>query len=74
MLGVFGLSHYTRQRDLEEIFSKYGRIKEAMIVMDRRVGQRPPLALANLLFLLRATNLAALDSSTLTVCRMRSEH
>lgn len=37
VLGVFGLSHYTRQRDLEEIFSKYGPIKEAMIVMDRRV-------------------------------------
>jgi transformer-2 protein len=39
VLGVFGLSHYTRQRDLEDIFSKFGNVKNANLVMDRRSNQ-----------------------------------
>lgn len=39
VLGVFGLSHMTRQRDLEEIYGKYGLVKEAVLVVDRRTNQ-----------------------------------
>ncbi|XP_065314869.1 transformer-2 protein homolog beta-like isoform X2 [Gordionus sp. m RMFG-2023] len=33
-LGVFGLSLYTRERDLREIFSKYGNVEDVVIVYD----------------------------------------
>lgn len=39
VLGVFGLSQYTRQRDLEDLFGKFGKLKEAVLVMDKRVSQ-----------------------------------
>ena len=37
VLGVFGLSHMTRQRDLEDIFGKFGPSKKIILVIDRRV-------------------------------------
>lgn len=35
-LGVFGLSLYTTERDLREVFSKYGPIKDVNIVYDQQ--------------------------------------
>ncbi|PVU86536.1 hypothetical protein BB560_006680 [Smittium megazygosporum] len=35
VLGVFGLSMYTREDGLEEIFSKFGRVEKISIVYDR---------------------------------------
>ena len=36
-LGVFGLSLYTQERDLREVFSRYGTLDECNIVYDRQV-------------------------------------
>ncbi|KAB0403308.1 hypothetical protein E2I00_000944, partial [Balaenoptera physalus] len=35
-LGVFGLSLYTTERDLREVFSKYGPIADVSIVYDQQ--------------------------------------
>uniref|UniRef100_A0A8C5QNY2 RRM domain-containing protein n=1 Tax=Leptobrachium leishanense TaxID=445787 RepID=A0A8C5QNY2_9ANUR len=35
-LGVFGLSLYTKERDLREVFSKYGPIADVSIVYDQQ--------------------------------------
>ena len=40
VLGVFGLSLYTGERDLREMFGKYGPIKEVQVVYDHQVSQR----------------------------------
>ena len=37
-LGVFGLSLYTQERDLREVFSRYGTLDECNIVYDRQVN------------------------------------
>lgn len=39
VLGVFGLSLYTGERDLREMFSKYGPLKEVQIVYDHQTGR-----------------------------------
>ncbi|KAJ9085773.1 transformer 2 beta [Entomophthora muscae] len=36
VLGVFGLSSYTREGDLEKLFGEYGRIEQVRIIYDRR--------------------------------------
>jgi len=36
VLGVFGLSSYTRESDLEKLFGEYGRIVQVRIIYDRR--------------------------------------
>lgn len=38
-IGVFGLSMSTRDRDLYDFFSRYGRVHEARIVYDNKTGQ-----------------------------------
>jgi len=38
-LGVFNLNPVTRQRDLEDIFSDYGRIRDINIITDRYSGR-----------------------------------
>lgn len=38
-LGVFGLSLYTQERDLREVFSRYGPIDEVQIVYDHQTGR-----------------------------------
>ena len=40
MLGVFGLSIRTQERDLDEEFSRFGRVEKVTIVYDQRVGSR----------------------------------
>ncbi|MBN3295188.1 TRA2B protein, partial [Amia calva] len=35
-LGVFGLSLYTTERDLREVFSKYGPLSDVSIVYDQQ--------------------------------------
>lgn len=35
-LGVFGLSLYTTERDLREVFSKYGPLADVCIVYDQQ--------------------------------------
>jgi len=37
VLGVFGLSVRTRERDLEDEFGKYGDVEKVIIVYDQRV-------------------------------------
>ncbi|UJR31133.1 hypothetical protein I4U23_018640 [Adineta vaga] len=39
VLGVFGLSSRTEERDVRRIFSKYGRISNVHIVYDRGTGR-----------------------------------
>ena len=38
VLGVFGLSIRTQERDLEEEFSRFGRVEKVTIVYDQRVS------------------------------------
>jgi len=38
-LGIFGLSIYTQERDLKEVFTKYGPIDEVQIVYDAQSGR-----------------------------------
>merc|ERR1711931_554246 len=38
-LGVFGLSLYTSERDLTDLFEKYGRVENCKIVRDRGTGR-----------------------------------
>ena len=37
VVGVFGLSLYTGERDLREMFEKYGPIKNLNVVYDHQV-------------------------------------
>lgn len=39
VLGVFGLSIRTVERDLDEEFSRFGRVEKVVIVYDQRVSQ-----------------------------------
>lgn len=38
-LGVFGLSVYTSEKQLEEIFDKYGSIERVQVVLDAKVSR-----------------------------------
>ncbi|XP_068189754.1 transformer-2 protein homolog alpha isoform X2 [Antennarius striatus] len=38
-LGVFGLSLYTTERDLREVFSRYGHLAGVKVVYDQRTGR-----------------------------------
>ncbi|CAG5132392.1 unnamed protein product [Candidula unifasciata] len=38
-LGVFGLSSYTQEKDLRDVFSQYGDIDDICIIYDRQTGQ-----------------------------------
>lgn len=38
-LGVFGLSLYTTERDLREVFSRYGPLTGVNVVYDQRTGR-----------------------------------
>lgn len=38
-LGVFGLSLYTQERDLREVFEHYGPIEDLQIVYDHQTGR-----------------------------------
>lgn len=40
MLGVFGLSIRTTERDLEDEFNRYGQVEKVTIVYDQRVSFR----------------------------------
>ena len=37
VLGVFGLSLYTGEKDLKEMFGKYGPLEEVQVVYDHQV-------------------------------------
>ena len=39
VLGVFGLSLYTAEKDLRELFSKYGPVDDVQVVYDHQVTQ-----------------------------------
>jgi transformer-2 protein len=39
VLGVFGLSQYTTERDLKDLFHKFGRIKDVQIVIDKKTNK-----------------------------------
>lgn len=39
MLGVFGLSIRTVERDLDDEFSRFGRVEKVTIVYDQRVSK-----------------------------------
>jgi transformer-2 protein len=38
-LGIFGLSIYTQERDLKDVFAKYGPIEDVQIVYDAQSGR-----------------------------------
>jgi hypothetical protein len=38
VLGVFGLSIRTRERDLEDEFGRYGDVEKVVVVYDQRVS------------------------------------
>jgi len=38
VLGVFGISLETTDRDLRKVFDKYGKLEDAMIINDRKTG------------------------------------
>lgn len=38
VLGVFGMSIYTRRDDMEKVFSEYGPIEKCEIIMNRQVN------------------------------------
>uniref|UniRef100_A0A090X7N3 Putative transformer-2 protein beta gallus gallus splicing factor n=1 Tax=Ixodes ricinus TaxID=34613 RepID=A0A090X7N3_IXORI len=38
-LGVFGLSLYTQERDLKEVFSEYGPLEDVQVVYDAQSGR-----------------------------------
>lgn len=38
-LGVFGLSIYTQERDLKDVFAKYGPLEDVQIVYDAQTGR-----------------------------------
>ena len=38
VLGVFGLSTHTRERDLEDLFTEYAKIKNVTIVYDLKAS------------------------------------
>ena len=38
MLGVFGLSIRTREKDLQDEFSRYGEVLKVTVVDDQRVS------------------------------------
>ena len=38
-LGVFGLSLYTTERELEKEFSKFGPLEKVSVVLDGKVSQ-----------------------------------
>lgn len=38
-LGIFGLSIYTQERDLKEVFGKYGKIQDVQVVYDAQTGR-----------------------------------
>ncbi|PVU98666.1 hypothetical protein BB559_001369 [Furculomyces boomerangus] len=40
VLGVFGLSIYTREEGLQEIFSKFGKVEKISIIYDKRERNR----------------------------------
>ena len=42
MLGVFGLSIRTTERDLDDEFSRFGRVEKVVIVYDQRVRGNMP--------------------------------
>ncbi|CAF0741904.1 unnamed protein product [Rotaria sordida] len=39
VLGVFGLSQYTVERDLKDLFHKFGRIKDVQVVIDKKTNK-----------------------------------
>nr|KAG5691890.1 hypothetical protein BaRGS_033253 [Batillaria attramentaria] len=39
-LGIFGLSLYTQERGLRDVFGRYGPIEEVQIVYDRQAKDR----------------------------------
>lgn len=43
VLGIFGLSIRTTERDLDDEFSRYGRVEKVVIVYDQRVSLTDPL-------------------------------
>ncbi|KAJ3608858.1 hypothetical protein NHX12_023388 [Muraenolepis orangiensis] len=45
-LGVFGLSLYTTERDLREVFSRYGPLAGVNVVYDQRTGRSRGFAFA----------------------------
>ena len=46
-LGVFGLSLYTTEKDLEKEFSKYGPIEKVQVVLDGHSGRSRGFAFIN---------------------------
>jgi len=45
VLGVFGLSQYTTERDVKDLFYKFGRIKDVQVVIDKKQINQEDLVL-----------------------------
>ena len=38
-LGVFGLSMYTQERELRDLFARYGQVDDVQVVYDHQTGR-----------------------------------
>lgn len=47
-LGVFGLSLYTTEREVKDLFEKYGRVSDCRIVHDHATGRSRGFAFINM--------------------------
>lgn len=47
-LGVFGLSLYTTEREVKELFERYGQVADSKIVHDRATGRSRGFAFVNM--------------------------
>jgi len=68
VLGVFGLSMRTRERDLEDEFHRYGEVEKVVIVYDQRVSDESSSAILVLTFI--ACRLTDLVVSASSPCEM----
>lgn len=47
-MGVFGLSLYTTEREVKDLFERYGRVNECRIVHDHATGRSRGFAFVNM--------------------------
>ena len=59
-ISITGLNYQATAEDLQELFSEYGEVKKATIILDRETGK--PKGIANVTMASDAQESAAVDS------------